>query len=89
MNVTIIGAGNMGRGIGTRAVAGGHLAKGIDSQIQRCMTGTTNSTLGGVDILAGNRLGCPSSRENRPTADPVGPSHRNRIKCTERLGQAM
>ena len=24
MKITIIGAGNMGRGVGTRAVAGGH-----------------------------------------------------------------
>lgn len=30
MNVTIIGAGNMGRGIGTRAVAGGHAVQVID-----------------------------------------------------------
>jgi len=31
MNVTIIGAGNMGRGIGTRAVAGGHSVTFVDS----------------------------------------------------------
>ena len=31
MNVTIIGAGNMGRGIGTRAVAGGHSVTYVDS----------------------------------------------------------
>lgn len=30
MNVTIVGAGNMGRGIGTRAVAGGHEVEIID-----------------------------------------------------------
>jgi 8-hydroxy-5-deazaflavin:NADPH oxidoreductase len=30
MNITIIGAGNMGRGIGTRAVAGGHSVTYID-----------------------------------------------------------
>lgn len=30
MNITIIGAGNMGRGIGTRAVAGGHSVTFID-----------------------------------------------------------
>lgn len=30
MKVTIIGAGNMGRGIGTRAVAGGHAVQVID-----------------------------------------------------------
>ncbi|MBI2757474.1 MAG: NAD(P)-binding domain-containing protein [Chloroflexi bacterium] len=31
MNVTIIGAGNMGRGIGTRAVAGGHSVIFVDA----------------------------------------------------------
>ena len=31
MNITIIGAGNMGRGIGTRAVAGGHSVTFVDT----------------------------------------------------------
>jgi predicted dinucleotide-binding enzyme len=31
MQVTIIGAGNMGRGIGTRLVAGGNDVKVLDS----------------------------------------------------------
>ena len=31
MNVTIIGAGNMGRGIGTRAAAGGHSVTFVDA----------------------------------------------------------
>jgi len=30
MKVTIVGAGNMGRGIGTRAVAGGHQVEIVD-----------------------------------------------------------
>jgi NADPH-dependent F420 reductase len=30
MNITIVGAGNMGRGIGTRAVAGGHSVTFVD-----------------------------------------------------------
>jgi 8-hydroxy-5-deazaflavin:NADPH oxidoreductase len=30
VKVTIIGAGNMGRGIGTRVVAGGHQAEIVD-----------------------------------------------------------
>src|SRR3712207_4765833 len=30
MNVTIVGAGNMGRGIGTRLVAGGHRVTLVD-----------------------------------------------------------
>jgi len=32
MNITIIGSGNMGRGIGTRAVAGGHSVTFVDSK---------------------------------------------------------
>ena len=32
MNITIIGAGNMGRAIGTRAVAGGHSVTYIDRE---------------------------------------------------------
>ena len=31
MNITLIGAGNMGRGIGTRAVAGGHSVTFVDA----------------------------------------------------------
>ena len=31
MNITIIGAGNMGRGIGTRAAAGGHSVTFVDA----------------------------------------------------------
>ena len=31
MNVTIIGAGNMGKGIGTRLVAGGHSVTFVDA----------------------------------------------------------
>src|SRR5574339_408471 len=31
MNVTIVGAGNMGRGIGTRLVAGGHSVTFVDA----------------------------------------------------------
>lgn len=34
MNVTIIGAGNMGRGIGTRAVAGGHNVTFVDANLE-------------------------------------------------------
>jgi len=34
MNVTIIGAGNMGRGIGTRAVAGGHSVAFMDIHLE-------------------------------------------------------
>jgi predicted dinucleotide-binding enzyme len=38
MNVTIIGAGNMGRGIGTRAVAGGHSVTFVDANPETAQT---------------------------------------------------
>ena len=34
MNITIIGSGNMGRGIGTRAVAGGHSVTFVDANLE-------------------------------------------------------
>jgi len=34
MNITIIGSGNMGRGIGTRAVAGGHSVTFVDTNLE-------------------------------------------------------
>ncbi len=34
MNVTIIGSGNMGRAIGTRAVAGGHSVTFVDTNLE-------------------------------------------------------
>lgn len=34
MNVTIIGAGNMGRGIGTRAASGGHSVTFVDANLE-------------------------------------------------------
>ena len=38
MNVTIIGAGNMGRGIGTRAAAGGHSVTFVDANLETAQT---------------------------------------------------
>ncbi len=38
MNVTIIGAGNMGRGIGTRLVSGGHNVTLMDRDPQKAKT---------------------------------------------------
>jgi predicted dinucleotide-binding enzyme len=35
MKVTIVGAGNMGRGIGTRAVAGGHDVEIVDRDAEQ------------------------------------------------------
>ena len=49
MNVTIIGAGNMGRGIGTRLVAGGHSVTFVDAN-----PGTAERTAADVKALAQN-----------------------------------
>ena len=49
MNVTIIGAGNMGRGIGTRLVAGGHSVTFVDANPE-----TAEKTASEVRAAAGN-----------------------------------
>lgn len=49
MNVTIIGAGNMGRGIGSRAAAGGHSVTFIDSDLE-----TAEKTAADVKAFANN-----------------------------------
>ena len=49
MNVTIIGAGNMGRGIGTRLVAGGHSVTFVDANLE-----TAEKTASEVRTAAGN-----------------------------------
>jgi len=61
MNVTIIGAGNMGRGIGTRAIAGGHKVTFVDANPEtaqktaadlKAEAGTLDTPLGDVVVLA-------------------------------------
>lgn len=61
MNVTIIGAGNMGRGIGTRLVAGGHKVTFVDANPEtaqkaaadlKAEVGTLDTPLGDVVVLA-------------------------------------
>jgi len=49
MNITIIGAGNMGRGIGTRAVTGGHSVTFVDSDPE-----TAEETAAGVKATSKN-----------------------------------
>jgi len=49
MNITVIGAGNMGRGIGTRAVTGGHSVTFVDSDPE-----TAEETAAGVKATAKN-----------------------------------
>lgn len=61
MNVTIFGAGNMGRGIATRAIAGGHKVTFVDANPEtaqkaaadlKAEVGTLDTPLGDVVVLA-------------------------------------
>jgi len=61
MNVTIIGAGNMGRGIGTRLIAGGHKVIFVDANPEtaqktaadlKAESATLDAPLGDVVVLA-------------------------------------
>jgi 8-hydroxy-5-deazaflavin:NADPH oxidoreductase len=55
MNVTIIGAGNMGRGIGTRAAAGGHSVTFVDANpevAQKTAEEVKNAAKNGAKISA-------------------------------------
>jgi len=61
MNVTIIGAGNMGRGIGTRLIAGGHKVTFVDANPEtaqktaadlKAESATLEAPLGDVVVLA-------------------------------------
>jgi NADPH-dependent F420 reductase len=58
MKVTIVGAGNMGRGIGTRAVAGGHEVEIVDRDAEQARAlaeelGGSATALGPNDPLGG------------------------------------
>ena len=53
MNITIIGAGNMGRGIGTRAVAGGHSVTFVDrdpAEAEKAATDVRASAKNGAKV---------------------------------------
>jgi NADPH-dependent F420 reductase len=55
MNVTIIGSGNMGRGIGTRAVAGGHSVTFVDTNLEvaeKAATDVSASAKNGAKVSA-------------------------------------
>lgn len=54
MNITIIGAGNMGRGIGTRAVAGGHSVTFVDANPE-------TAEKAAADVLASAKKGAKVS----------------------------
>jgi len=55
MNITIIGSGNMGRGIGTRAVAGGHSVTFVDrdpAEAEKAATDVRASAKNGAQVSA-------------------------------------
>lgn len=80
MKVTIVGAGNMGRGIGTRAVAGGHEVEIVDRDAEQARTlaeelGGSATALGPNDPLSGEVVVSPSTtpRSRTPsTSTPTG-----------------
>jgi len=57
MNITIIGAGNMGRGIGTRAVAGGHSVTFVDrdpAEAEKAVAEVKASAKNGAKVSSAN-----------------------------------
>jgi len=57
MNVTIIGAGNMGRGIGYRMIEGGHTVRVIDSdheKSQKLASELNSAARNGASVVASN-----------------------------------
>lgn len=52
MNVTIIGAGNMGRGIGTRFIAGGHKVTFVDANPETAQKAATELNASAADLSA-------------------------------------
>ena len=67
MNVTIIGAGNMGRGIGHRLVAGGHEVTVVDRDPEEA--GRLAEELRGADSFASRAAG--RSEPNLPSPRPL------------------
>lgn len=52
MNVTIIGAGNMGRGIGTRLIAGGHKVTFVDANPEAAQKAAAELNASAADLSA-------------------------------------
>lgn len=52
MNVTIIGAGNMGRGIGTRLIAGGHKVTFVDANPETAQKAAAELNASAADLSA-------------------------------------
>ena len=73
MNITIIGAGNMGRGIGTRAVAGGHSVTFVDANPETAQkaaedvkASAKNGATSTISIVNGVRAALPGIKANLP-----------------------
>jgi NADPH-dependent F420 reductase len=66
MNITIIGAGNMGRGIGTRAAAGGHSVTFVDANPE-----TAEKAAAEVKVVAKNGAKVTAGALDAPLGDVV------------------
>jgi 3-hydroxyisobutyrate dehydrogenase-like beta-hydroxyacid dehydrogenase len=95
MRVTIIGAGNMGRGIGTRAVAGGHEVEIVDNdpaeasaladELGGAATATYEVSVGGeVAVLAMYYPATLASAQEYGGSSQARPSSTSRIRSTSR-----
>jgi 8-hydroxy-5-deazaflavin:NADPH oxidoreductase len=74
MNVTIIGAGNMGRGIGTRLVSGGHGVTYMDRDLEKAqaLAAEVSASAGNAAKANGVALGSPIKDEIVILAIPYG-----------------
>ena len=87
MNITIIGAGNMGRGIGTRLVAGGHSVTYIDrkpDEAEKTAKEVKASAKNGAQISAAN-LGDAKLGDVVVLAVPYGVN----IELAKQLGEKL
>jgi 8-hydroxy-5-deazaflavin:NADPH oxidoreductase len=63
--VTIVGAGNMGRGIGTRALAGGNEVELVDRSPEDAQSLASELGEGATALEAGAQFGGRSPRRSR------------------------
>ena len=87
MNITIIGAGNMGRGIGTRLVAGGHSVTYVDrkpDEAEKTAKEVKASAKNGAQVSAAN-LGDAKLGDIVVLAVPYGTN----IELAKQLGEKL
>ncbi len=87
MNITIIGAGNMGRGIGTRLVAGGYSVTYVDrkpDEAEKVATDIKASAKNGAQVSAAN-LGDAKLGDIVVLAVPYGAN----IELAKQLGEKL